>query len=103
MSSLLIFFIVCGIVATVLFVAGYTRGVRGALKTFDDDTIDTETSGDLNAKWWMFGIAVVAASVVIALIGVAPVFIYLGPLLAIGSAAANGVAFFLDTPMREAQ
>lgn len=103
MSSLLIFFILCGVVATVLFVAGYARGVKGALRSFDNDTVDTDTDGDLNVKWWMFGAAVIAATVVIVLVGMAPVFIYLGPLLAIGSAAANGVAFFLDTPSREAK
>lgn len=103
MSSLLMFFILCGIIATILFIAGYARGVRSALHSFDDDTIDTDTTGDLNAKWWMFGAAVVAATTVIALVGTAPMFIYLGPLLAIGTAAANGIAFFLDSPKRVAQ
>ncbi|MBD3624019.1 MAG: hypothetical protein HUJ24_01300 [Rhodobacteraceae bacterium] len=98
MSPLLMFFLLCGVVATVLFVAGYAKGVRGALRTYDDAGIDTDTTGDLDAKWWMFGLAVLAASTVIFLVGVHPVFIYLGPLLAIVTAAANGVAFFLDKP-----
>lgn len=99
MSPLLMFFLLCGLVATVLFVAGYAKGVRGALRTHADTGIETDTSGDLDAKWWMFGLAVLAASTVIFLVGVHPVFIYLGPLLAIITAAANGIAFFLDKPV----
>lgn len=96
MSTLMIFFLLVGIVATVLFIAGYARGVKGALQSNDGQAVNPDTSGDLNAKWWMFGGAVLAASTVIFLVGVSPVFIYLGPFLAMVTAAANGIAFFVD-------
>ncbi|MFK7880809.1 hypothetical protein [Roseobacter sp.] len=96
MSTLMIFFLLCGAAATALFIAGYARGVAGALRSNNDKAVDPDTSGDLDAKWWMFGAAVLAASTVIFLVGVSPVFIYLGPFLAMVTAAANGIAFFVD-------
>jgi hypothetical protein len=43
-------------------------------------------------------VSVVASGVVIALAGVNPMFIYLGPLLAICTAAGIGAAFIVERP-----
>lgn len=96
MSAIMIFFLVVGAAATVMFIAGYVHGIRGALLSNDGKPVDPDTSGDLNAKWWMYGGAVLAASTVIFLVGVSAFFVYLGPFLAMMTAAANGMAFFVD-------
>ena len=98
MSVTFYIFLALGAAATALFVAGYIRGVRNALLTYDDDQIETDTSGDIDVFWWKIGAGVLAASLVIFLVGVSPVFVYLGPLLAILTAAMNGLAFFVETP-----
>lgn len=103
MSTIMIFFLALGAVATLIFVAGYIRGVRAAIMTYDDDHIETDTSGDVDIYWWKIGVGVLAASLVIYLAGVAPAFIYLGPFLAIMTAAMNGVAFFIETPPAQGQ
>jgi hypothetical protein len=100
MSILMIVFLVLGAAATILFVAGYVRGVREAIATHADPELEVDDSGDVDAFWWQIAVAVVAGAVVIFLAGVNPAFIYLGPLLVIGTAAMNGLAFFVDKPPR---
>ncbi|WP_424934543.1 hypothetical protein [Amaricoccus macauensis] len=96
MTPLMLFFVACGIGATLLFVAGYLRGVRVALRSCNDDRIETDTSGDLTAYWWKIGIGVLAASALIFLAGTSPIFVYAAPFMAIMTAAANGLAFFVE-------
>lgn len=96
MSTLEFIFVILGAAATLLFVAGYVRGARTALAVHDDHRIEVDDSHDIHSYWWPICLAVLGAALVIGLVGVAPVFIYAGPLLAIGTAAANGLAFFLE-------
>lgn len=91
-------YLICGAVATLLFVAGYIRGTKMALASHADDRIEVDDSGDISHFWPSAVFAVVMATVSIALAGVAPQFIYLGPALCIFTAAATGVSFFLDRP-----
>lgn len=103
MSTIMIVFLILGAIATVIFVAGYIRGVRTAIMTYDDDRIETDTSGDIENYWWKIGFAVLAASTVIFMVGVSHEFVYVGPFLAIMTAALNGVAFFLEKqPVKDA-
>ena len=76
---------------------GYVKGTRAALATYADDFVETDDRGDVETYWWQVGFAVVASATVIALAGISPIFIYLGPLLAIVTAAMIGVAFLVDT------
>ena len=90
MSLLMTVFLIAGLIATLIFIAGYIRGARIALKTYDDDRIEIDTSGDVNTFWWKIGIGVVAATLIIMMVGVVPGFVYVGPMMAIFTAAANG-------------
>jgi hypothetical protein len=89
-------FLVAGAVATVLFFAGFARGALTAIGTHNATEIEVDDRGDVQAYWWQIAFAVAAAAVTIGLAGVLPAFIYLGPALAIVTAAANGLAFFLE-------
>ncbi len=96
MTPLLAVFLVLAGLATALFIAGYVRGAKVALASYDDDTVEVDDSGDIKTYWWPIAIAVVGAGGVIALEGVHPLFIYAGPLLALVTAGGIGVAFFVD-------
>lgn len=97
MSITMNLFLVLGSIATVLFVAGYVRGTKMALASYDDDRIEVDTSGDIDVYWWKISAGVIAATVIIFLVGISHVFVYVGPLLAIVTAAANGIAFFVES------
>ncbi|GGC81278.1 hypothetical protein [Chelatococcus reniformis] len=96
MSTLFIIFLVLAAATTALFFAGYARGVRIALASYADDRVEVDDSGDLSTYWWPIALAVLGAAMIIALVGVSPVFIYVAPLLALITAAGNGLAFFID-------
>ena len=64
MSPVMTVFLILGAIATVIFVAGYIRGVQTAIMTYDDDRIETDTAGDIDNYWWKIGFAVLAASTV---------------------------------------
>lgn len=93
-------FIVLGVLATIIFVAGYTRGVRLTLlnryiseqTTTDNAAIETEKPVGLAIL-----LAVIASGVMIALAGAHHLFLYLGPLLVIVTAIGNGYAFFYES------
>jgi hypothetical protein len=100
MTSIQLFFLALAAAATALFVMGYVKGTREALSTYNDDSVETDDRGDVETYWWHMGFAVVASAMVIASAGVSPAFIYLGPFLAIVTAAMIGVAFLVDTKGR---
>lgn len=84
-----------GLAATVLFLAGFGVGLKNAIAEYrrgkpEPDTVPDYQYGSLAA------FSVVCSAVVIALAGVSPVFIYIGPLLAIVTAVGCGVAFFVE-------
>lgn len=95
MSQVLTIVVVLGLAATPLFLAGFVRGLSNAISEYRSgvpeptDVPDDKLGGTA-------AISVVASAVIIALAGVAPQFIYIGPFLVIGTAAACGVAFFLE-------
>jgi hypothetical protein len=94
MSNISLIIIALGAAATLLFLAGFLRGVRQAIAGRDAPAATTpvEDSGHLGSAIF----AVIASAAIIAAIGFFPSAIYLGPLLAIGTAAAVGIAFYLD-------
>lgn len=102
MSTLDIVFLILGAVATLIFIAGYIRGARTALANHDDPKIEIDDTGDVETYWWPIVLAVLAAATLIGLVGVSPFFIYVAPLFAIGTAAVNGLAFFLEKDPRTA-
>ncbi len=90
---------ILALAATAVFIAGYWRGVRLAVAhTASQTEPSTNPQADTERPvGWIILAAVVGAGVVIALAGAHHLFLYLGPLLAIVSAAANGIAFFLES------
>jgi hypothetical protein len=96
MSTIEIVFYIAGAIATLLFFAGYIRGTKTALDTYDDELIEVNDSGDIQHYWLPIGLAVIAATTIIGLVGVIPEFVYAGPALAILTAAMNGIAFFIE-------
>ena len=98
MSTIYLVIIIFGIIATAIFVLGFARGLRDAIRDYRNKAADADDSDD--GRYGQSAIfAVVASAVVIALVGFNPVFVYVGPLLAIVTALGVGVAFFLDRPV----
>jgi hypothetical protein len=88
---------ILGLLATVLFVAGYFRGASSALTDRQQSHSQTTIEGENKTRYVVPVVFAVATSaVVIALVGVDPIFVYLGPLLAIATSAMIGIAFFYD-------
>jgi len=95
MSTISIVILVLGILATVLFAAGFVRGVQNALNGFRKGSEEQFLVTD-NAHWLAVGSSVVGAAVLIAAVGFIPAFVYAGPLLVLVSAAGTGLAFFIE-------
>jgi len=98
MSGLLIFFIIVGAIETVLYVAGYVIGIK---QSFADVEEDKEVTNYKDSAYTVtIALAVIASAVIIALVGVTPVFVYAGPLLAVVTTFMVGFAFFYERMMR---
>lgn len=96
MSTMLYVTVALGALATALFIGGYVRGIVHAIA--DHRNPQQAEPRDVEEKRYgiLVGGAVLAASVIIALVGVNSNWMYAGPLLAIVTAAMNGLAFFYD-------
>jgi hypothetical protein len=94
MSTISIVIVVAGLAATVFFLAGFLRGAKQAIADRDVPA-NTETAGNAGHLGTAI-FAVVASAFVITAVGWFPAAIYIGPLLAIGTAFAVGLAFFID-------
>ena len=94
MSTISLVILVLGLAATLLFLAGFWRGLKEALASRDEvaSTEVPEDKGHLGTAIF----AVVASAVVIAAVGFSPYAIYVGPLLSLFTAAAVGIAFFAE-------
>ncbi len=84
-----------GGIATLLFFFGLARGAVAAIRDADKTSSENETVEDGGYAWTAIA-AVIASSATVTLAGISPIFIYLGPLLAIGSAAGIGIAFLVE-------
>ena len=99
MSGLFIFFLILGAASTILYAAGYFMGMKQA---FDDVDLDTEVTDYKDSAYTgAIAAAVLAAAVIIGLVGQSPIFVYAGPLLAIVTTIMVGFAFFYEKMMRE--
>jgi hypothetical protein len=95
MTSVSTTIIVLGLIATAIFVAGFYRGLRQSIAGRDSAS-SNEANYDSSDRWPSVIFAVVASAAIITLVGFYPAAIYFGPFLVVLTAAANGVAFFLD-------
>ncbi|TIR89219.1 hypothetical protein [Mesorhizobium sp.] len=87
--------LVLGAAAILLFFAGLKRGAVAAVRDADKTSDENQTVEDGGYAWTAIA-AVVASSSIVTLAGISPIFIYFGPLLAIGSAAGIGIAFLVE-------
>jgi hypothetical protein len=95
LSTISIVIIVLGILATLLFVAGFFRGLSNAIALHrHPPTSEPEVSE--NEHWPSVIFAIVASAVIIAAVGFTPAAIYAGPILVLVTAAGVGLAFFLE-------
>jgi hypothetical protein len=95
MSTVSITIIVLGLIATAIFAAGFYRGLRQSIAGRDVKGSD-DAGYDASDRWPSVILAVIASAAIISLVGFYPSAIYFGPFLVVLTAAANGVAFFLD-------
>ena len=98
MSGLFIFFLTIGAIATVLYAAGYVTGIKQSFVDVEEDKEITEYKD--SAYTVTIALAVIASAVIIALVGVNPIFVYAGPLLAVVTTFMVGFAFFFERMMR---
>lgn len=84
-----------GIAATAIFLAGFVKGLVNAISEYRQGTAESNGVPDEKLGGTAV-ISVIASAVIIASIGFSPSLVYLGPLLAIGTALACGAAFFLE-------
>ena len=75
--------------------AGFYRGLRQSISG-RDNVASGDESYDGSDHWSSVIFAVIASAVIITLVGFYPDAVYFGPFLVVLTAAANGVAFFLD-------
>ena len=94
MSIVSLVIILAGAAATLLFVAGFLRGLRNAIAGRNQPA--PESNDDEISRFPSALFAVVASAAVITAIGFTPVAIYFGPFLALVTAAGVGLAFFLE-------
>jgi hypothetical protein len=94
MSTISLVIIIAGAAATLLFTLGFLRGLRNAIA--GRNQAPPASSDDEISRFPTALIAVVASAVAIAAVGFTPAAIYIGPLLVIVTAAAVGLAFFLE-------
>lgn len=92
--SMLFIAIVLGIVATFIFFLGLGRGAIAAIRDADKPSEENDLVDEGGYAWTAIT-AVVASITIVTLAGVNAWFIYLGPLLAIGTAVGIGTAFIV--------
>ena len=99
MSGILIFFLIIGAAATILYAAGYVTGVK---QSFHDAQLEDEITDYKDSAYTVtIALAVLASAVIIALVGVNPIFVYAGPILAVFTTFMVGYAFFYEKKMRD--
>ncbi|WP_374311533.1 hypothetical protein [Dongia sp.] len=94
MSTVSLVILISGLAATLLFLAGFWRGVNRAIATRNEPGVTEAPDAASHLGTAVF--AVIASAVVITLVGIVPGAIYVGPFLAIFTAAAVGVAFLIE-------
>jgi len=94
MSTVFTLIVILGLLGAATFFIGFSKGVREAVREYRNP--QPERAWNDEAHYGVSALfAVVASAAVIALVGVAPAWIYAGPLLAIVTATGVGVAFLV--------
>ncbi|MGE0237329.1 MAG: hypothetical protein AB7F09_18865 [Parvibaculaceae bacterium] len=94
MSTISIILLILGLAATAVFIVGFVRGLKQTIaQRHAKGAAEAPSTGD---HWPSVIFAVIASALIIAAVGFVPYAVYAGPFLVILTAAANGLAFFLD-------
>lgn len=96
MSTVTIIVIAASVIATIVFAAGFWRGVRNAINDYGRGTDEDREAVPQDGHWGAIGFAVLASIVSIVGIGFTPAFVYVGPFLVIVTTIGVGVAFFIE-------
>jgi hypothetical protein len=88
---------ITGIIVTAFFMLGFWRGLKNAIAEYQSGVPESEEVPDYQYGW-LAALSVIASAVVIAGAGFSPAMIYVGPLLALVTAAGCGLAFFVEKP-----
>ena len=94
MSTVTLIIILLGLAATGIFIAGFARGLWQSIS--GRDAASESGAPEESNHWPSVIFAVIASAAVISAVGFIPAAVYAGPFLVILTAAANGIAFFLD-------
>ena len=94
MSTISLVIIIGGAASAVLFLAGFLRGLRNAIADRHRE-FSSEVPAERGHVSTAF-LAVIASAAIIAAIGFSSTAIYIGPLLCLVTAAAVGIAFFIE-------
>jgi hypothetical protein len=86
--------VILGLLGAATFLTGFVKGVREAVRDYRHPEPEAAWSDERHYGLSAF-FAVLASAIVIGLVGVAPAWIYAGPLLAIVTATGVGLAFLL--------
>jgi hypothetical protein len=94
MSGIFTLIVILGLFGAAIFLAGFVKGVGEAVREYRNPEPEGEWTDEGHYGSSAF-FAVLASAVVIALVGVAPAWIYAGPVLAIVTATGVGIAFLV--------
>lgn len=94
MSVIFVVIVVLGLLGAATFLTGFLKGVREAIDEYRHPQPESDWTDD--GRYGASAVfAVLASALVIGLVGVAPAWIYAGPLLAIVTATGVGLAFLI--------
>lgn len=99
MSTVAWAILISSLIATVIFIVGFARGLRAALDNFRKPN-DGGVVGS-NARIGAIILSTAASGVVIASIGYSPALIYAGPFLVIIATAVIGIAFLIEDRLED--
>jgi hypothetical protein len=94
MSGILTLIVVLGLLGAAIFLTGFVKGVGEAIREYRNPEPEGDWTDEGHYGSSAF-FAVLASAIVIALVGVAPAWIYAGPILAIVTATGVGLAFLV--------
>ena len=101
MSGIFTLIVILGLLGAAIFLTGFVKGVGEAIREYRNPEPEGEWTDEGHYGSSAF-FAVLASAVIIALVGVAPAWIYAGPVLAIVTATGVGLAFLIGNKRQAA-
>lgn len=95
MSTMTLLVILGAIASTIIFVAGFARGMANAINGYRAPA-GKEAPVPQDGHWGGIALAFTLSIIVIAGIGFSPAFVYAGPILVLVTTVGVGIAFFVE-------